>query len=85
MENKFIVLFPSVHEVFKAEKALKERGIRCDLVPVPKKISTSCGMAVELDEDGAREIPELARRYGFEWHGIYRMQGPEFVRIQAAG
>jgi hypothetical protein len=32
----------------RAEKILKEKGIEVDLIPVPRDISSDCGVAVEL-------------------------------------
>ena len=33
----------------RAEKILKEKGIEVDLIPVPRDISSDCGIAVEVD------------------------------------
>jgi hypothetical protein len=32
----------------KAEKLLKGKGIKIDLIPVPREISSDCGVAIEL-------------------------------------
>jgi uroporphyrinogen-III synthase len=32
----------------RTEKLLKEKGIEVDLIPVPRDISSDCGIAVEL-------------------------------------
>ena len=39
----------------KAEKLLKGKGIKIDLIPVPREISSDCGVAVELSEDSESE------------------------------
>jgi uncharacterized protein YqgV (UPF0045/DUF77 family) len=41
-----VALFDSVSHVMKAEKILKEAGIPYKIVPVPKSISTDCGVCV---------------------------------------
>jgi hypothetical protein len=33
----------------KAEKLLKGKGIKVDLIPVPREINSDCGVAVEVD------------------------------------
>ena len=48
---KCVFLFESVHRVMGAEKILKEKGIEVDLIPVPREISSDCGVAVELSEE----------------------------------
>jgi Putative Se/S carrier protein-like len=48
---KCVFLFESVHRVMKAEKLLKGKGIKIDLIPVPREISSDCGVAIELSGD----------------------------------
>ncbi|MGD0232531.1 MAG: DUF3343 domain-containing protein [Syntrophorhabdales bacterium] len=43
-----VALFPSVSHVMKAEKILKEAGIPYKIVPVPKSISSDCGVCVRF-------------------------------------
>jgi hypothetical protein len=39
----------------KAEKLLKGNGIKIDLIPVPREISSDCGVAIELFGDSETE------------------------------
>ena len=58
---KCVLLFPSVHQVMKAEKFLKGRGFSIDIIPVPREISSDCGVAIELpweDREGALSVLE---------------------------
>ena len=48
---KSVLLFESIHRVMRAEKVLKEKGIEVDLIPVPREISSDCGVAVELSRE----------------------------------
>jgi hypothetical protein len=43
-----ILLFNSVHQVMRAEKLLKNRNLKIDVIPVPREISSDCGVAIEL-------------------------------------
>lgn len=52
-----VALFPSVSHVLRAEKILQKEGIAVKLIPVPKEISTDCGVCL-------RFAPELAERVG---------------------
>jgi hypothetical protein len=45
---KCLFLFGSVHQVMRAEKLLKGMGMEVDLIPVPREISSDCGVAIEL-------------------------------------
>jgi hypothetical protein len=43
-----VFLFPSVSHILKAEKILKEQGIVHKLIPVPRHISTDCGVCLRV-------------------------------------
>ncbi len=47
----YIFIFESVHQVMKAERLLKSKGFKIDLIPVPREISSDCGVAIELIEE----------------------------------
>jgi len=55
---KYVFLFESVHRVMKAEKLLKGKGIKIDVIPVPREISSDCGVAIELS--GNSEVEALS-------------------------
>lgn len=46
---KYVFLFESIHRVMKAEKLLKGKGVKIDLIPVPREINSDCGVAIEVD------------------------------------
>ncbi len=71
---KVIFLFPSIHFVLKAEKAFKASGFKPDLVPVPKEISSDCGMAIELDFKDLNRAQKALK--GLEPEAIY-LRAPE--------
>jgi len=43
-----VFLFPSVSHTLKAEKILKEQGIVHKLIPVPRHISSDCGVCLRV-------------------------------------
>ena len=45
------MLFESVSATLLAEKTLKARGIPYKIVPVPKHISSDCGVCIRLDDE----------------------------------
>ena len=60
---KCILRLPSVHQVMKAEKVLKEKGILVDLIPVPREISSDCGVALEFPEEAMREALKILEEH----------------------
>jgi hypothetical protein len=77
----FFLLFRSIHDVLKAEKHLKKNAAVFELVPVPRQISSECGVCIKsasslkdlLSSSGA---PEADRCYVYE-EGQYILVGPE--------
>ncbi len=66
-----VLLLESIHQVMRAEKLLKERGMKIDLIPVPREISSDCGMAIELPSEEEREVMHLLEETGIpvrEWY-----------------
>ncbi len=48
------LLFNTIHDVLKAEKILKKEKINFELVPVPRNLSSDCGMCIKLLDDLAK-------------------------------
>jgi hypothetical protein len=53
----YFLLFNTIHDVLKADKILKKERIDYELVPVPRNLSSDCGMCVKLkgNLEGARK------------------------------
>jgi hypothetical protein len=43
----FYILFDTLHDVLKAEKLLKSHHLDVEVVPVPRKISSDCGVSIK--------------------------------------
>jgi hypothetical protein len=55
------ILFKSVNQTMWADKKLKEKGIPYKLIPVPRHISSDCGVCIRIDSslvDAARSVVE---------------------------
>ncbi len=65
-----ILLYATSHAI-RAEKVLKQTGIPSKMIPVPRHISSSCGVCVRVaraDQEVARQALEQA---GVEIEGIH--------------
>lgn len=54
-----VVLFYSVSGALRAERLIKEAGITCKLIPVPRHLSSDCGLCLRFrteDEERIREV-----------------------------
>jgi hypothetical protein len=45
----FVMLFKAVSYALKAEKILKQEGVPHKLIPIPKHISSDCGICLRFD------------------------------------
>jgi hypothetical protein len=59
------LLFPSIHNVMAAEELCQEAAIATDIRPVPREISSDCGMCLACGEADLEAIEKLLRRAGF--------------------
>lgn len=61
-----VFLFPSVGHALKGEKILKTAGIACKLIPVPRQISTECGVCLRVEAD-LQDAVAQALQGGVAW------------------
>ena len=54
--TRSFLLFPSVRYAIKAEALCRKQGVTCQVMPVPRQISSECGMCLEVDITRAEEI-----------------------------
>ena len=56
--NKYIATFYSHFGAMTYAKALKKQGIAAKPMPVPRKISSSCGTCVSYEHDAAAYVED---------------------------
>ena len=80
MERDGILIFHSIHRVMRAEKELKAAGLDVRLLPVPRELSSDCGLSLAFcSGDGSRVQAELDAA-GCSAEEVYRWQGGGYVR-----
>lgn len=47
-QGDYVAIFHSIHKVLKAEKLLKQAGVRFLLIPVPRQLTSDCGLALRF-------------------------------------
>ena len=63
-DPEMILIFRGTHQVLSAEKRLKGGGVPLRLIPVPRRLTSDCGLAIRIpldQRDRAREILSGAR------------------------
>ena len=56
--NKFITIFHSQFGAISYFRTLKKRGITAELMPVPRKLSSSCGICCRYENDSAIDLDD---------------------------
>lgn len=52
----FVIFFKAVSYALKAEKVLKQEGLPHKLIPVPKQISSDCGVCLRFKPELREKI-----------------------------
>ncbi len=58
-----LFVFESTHAVISAEKKSLAAGIKCNIIPVPRSISSQCGLAVEINDDDEAKLSEILNNF----------------------
>lgn len=74
------VTFPSTFWALRAEKALAGRGFRARLRPVPRVLSSSCGLALEVCETTEEDLVRGLREEAIKFEGVYLLPDRRDVR-----
>ena len=72
-ETRYLATFHTHTGAMKFERALKSQGLWCQMKPVPRKLSSSCGVCVEYKDKPSGDLPmdDLSR--------IYRVEGNDYL------
>jgi predicted secreted protein len=73
MPETCVGIFSSIHFVLKAEKLLKKSGLAVITIPVPRKISADCGIAISFSVDDVAGVKELLKKKKVRLQGIYTL------------
>lgn len=57
----WVILFESVSSVLVAEKILKGVGVPNKIVPVPKHLSSDCGVCIRVDAAALSQAQEILK------------------------
>lgn len=68
---RYVLTFVSVRSVMKAGHLLKSEGVDVTIIPIPRKISSECGMAIEVQCDDIDKVKQLLVTNNCEATGVY--------------
>ncbi|MBI5443980.1 MAG: DUF3343 domain-containing protein [Deltaproteobacteria bacterium] len=82
MERDGLFIFHSVHKVMKAEKALKRAGLDVRLMPVPRQLSSQCGLAILFFLRDREEATIALEAEGCPFVELYALEEGHYRRVE---
>jgi len=76
-----VAVLETIHYVIKGEKILRREGLTIDVIPVPREISSDCGMALEFSCPDRDRVEQLLADEGAVVVGIFRLQEGRYSRL----
>ena len=66
-----VILFNSMSGALRAEKVLKGEKVPIKLIPVPRKLSSDCGVCVRIERTDADRVEQRLKEAKVEIQGIH--------------
>jgi hypothetical protein len=70
-QPKAVILVYSTSHAIRIEKLLNETGILCKLIPVPRQLSSDCGICVRIYRNDLTRVNLLLSAAKVEIEGIF--------------
>lgn len=68
-----VIVFPSTSHAIRAERVLQQAGIKVMTIPVPRQISSDCGIALKFDSTDTQKVSETLSEAKVEFSGIHTL------------
>jgi len=81
-EGDLVAIFHSIHRVMKAEKLLKQQRAEILLIPVPRQLTSDCGLAIRLAPEARAEIWKLLERESLLPAELYRRHDGQYTPLE---
>lgn len=65
-----VILVFSTGHAMRAEKLLKNAGVSCKMIPVPRHLSSDCGVSVRIEEQDKKKVLEVFEKNHFDYDAI---------------
>ncbi len=69
-----VVLLHSTSAAIRAEKLTQGAGLKVKLIPVPRQLSSDCGISLRFEWDQADVVRSVLEAKGVETQGIHRIE-----------
>lgn len=80
-EYNIIFTFYSTHLALAFERELKSSEINVKITPVPRQISSSCGLSGRINGQDLEKVKEVCNDNQIEYEDIYQINEENFKKI----
>ena len=84
-ENDYVAIFHSIHKVLKAEKLLKQAKVDFLLIPVPRQLTSDCGLALRFSPEAGDRLLQVLVAEGLPPVEMYQRRGDAFREVVVPG
>ena len=75
MDEYYVIVFSTTNFVIQAESVVKSKKIPYQIMPTPREITLSCGMAIRFDKSNLNDIAEIVKAGEITIKDVYRISG----------
>lgn len=79
-DNYALYTFHSTHHALKFENELRSANITIRIIPVPRQISASCGLAARILIEDLETVKELINRINLEYSELYLIKNQKYIK-----
>lgn len=81
-ENNLVFTFYSTHLALEFERKLKAAALEVKIIPVPRQISSSCGLAGRILAEDLEKIKVICQENDLEYEEIYQFNGQKYSQLE---
>jgi hypothetical protein len=72
-DNYNVVIFYSTSAAIRAESLTKKANLKIKLIPVPRHLSSDCGICLRFNDEDKSKIEKILQENKIEYENIYRI------------
>lgn len=72
-ESYSVVIFYSTSAAIRTESLAKKVKLEVKLIPVPRHLSSDCGICLRFNSEDKQKIEEILKENKIEYENIYRI------------
>lgn len=80
-DQDYVAIFHSIHRVLRAEQLLKQRKLEFLLIPVPRKLTSDCGLALRIAPANLAAVFTELVRADLLPPELYQLRAGEYIAL----